>query len=63
MEALDARYGYAVLAPELIPLRTILGVAVRHDVSALLASDGEDLPHLMMRHFLLVLLNLIILWI
>ena len=60
MEALDSNLGDTVLAPELVPLWTILSVAVGHNVSAVFAPDNEDLPHLVMRHLSLMLLNLLV---
>ena len=60
MEALNAYLGDAVLAPELVPLRTVLSVAIGHDVSAVLAPDDEDLPHLVMRHLSLMLLDFLV---
>ena len=46
MEVCDAGLGDAVLTPELVSLRAVLGVAVGDDVSAALAADDEYLPHL-----------------
>lgn len=55
MEVLDACFGDAGLAPEPVSLRAILGMAVGYNVSATVAADDEDLPHLVMGKLLLVL--------
>ena len=39
--------GKTVLTPEPVQLRTILGVAVSDNVSAMAAADNEDLPQFM----------------
>jgi len=54
VEALDARFGYTILAPELVSLGAILGVAVRYNVSAVSAADDEDSPHFVMWKLFLV---------
>jgi hypothetical protein len=48
VEAVNARFGDAVLAPELIPFGAILGVAVCYYVSTVSASDNEDFTQLVM---------------
>jgi hypothetical protein len=48
VEVLDACFGDAVLAPELVSLGAVLGVAVGYDVSAEAATDDEDFPHFVM---------------
>src|SRR5947208_11581353 len=48
VEVLDACYGNAVLAPELVSLGAVLGVAVGYNVSAVSAANDEDFPHLVM---------------
>ena len=58
VEVLNACFGYAVLAPELVSLGAVLGVAVGYDVSAEAATDDEDLPHFVMWKFFLVSLYL-----
>lgn len=60
MEALDAILRDAVLAPELVPLRAVLSVAISYNVSAVFALDDEDLSHLVMRHLYFVLLDLLV---
>ena len=47
----------AVLAPELVQLGAVLGVAVGYDVSAVAASYNEDFAHLMIRQIFLVALD------
>ena len=54
VEVLDACFGDAVLAPELISLGAVLGVAVCYYVSAVAAADDEDFPHLVMWKFFLM---------
>ena len=54
VELLDACFSDAVLAPELVSLGAVLGVAVGYDVSAEAATDDEDFPHFVMRKFFLV---------
>ncbi len=54
MEALNACFGNAVLAPELVSLGAILSVAVGYNVSAETAANDEDFPHLVMWKFFLV---------
>jgi hypothetical protein len=44
----------AILAPELVSLGAVLGVAVGYYVSAVPATDDEDFPHLVMGKFFLV---------
>jgi hypothetical protein len=44
----------AILTPELVSLRAVLGIAVGYNVSAEAASDDEDPPHLVMREVFLV---------
>jgi len=56
VEVLDACFGEAGFAPELVYLRAILGVAVGYSVSATAAADDEDFPHLVMGEFLFVLI-------
>ena len=60
MEVRDACFGDAVLAPELVSLRAVLGVAVGDDVSAMTAADDEDLAHLVIGKFFLVLLHFVV---
>src|SRR5437660_310313 len=54
VEVLDACFGNAVLAPELVSLGAVLGVAVGYNVSAVSAANDEDFPHLVMWKFFLV---------
>ena len=54
VEALDSRSGYAILTPELVSLRAVLGMTVRYYVSAVSATDDEDFPHFVMWEFFLV---------
>ncbi len=54
VEVLDACFSDAVLAPELVSLGAVLGMAVSYYISAVAASNDEDLPHLVMWKFLLV---------
>jgi hypothetical protein len=56
MEVLDACFGDAVLAPELVSLGGVLGVAVGYDASAEAATSDEDFPHFVMWKFFLVFL-------
>ena len=60
MEVRDAGFGDAVLAPELVSLWAVLGVAVGDDVSAVTAADDEDLAHLVMGKLSFVLLYFVI---
>src|SRR5207302_8824888 len=46
VEVLDACFGDAVLAPELVSLGAILGVAVSYYVPAISAANDEDFTHL-----------------
>ena len=48
VEVLDACFRDAVLAPELVSLRAVLGVAVSYYVSAISAANDEDFTHLVM---------------
>ncbi len=48
VEALDACFGDAVLAPELVSFGAVLGVAVGYYASAVSTSDDEDFTHLVM---------------
>ena len=54
VEVLDACFGNAVLAPELVSLGAVLGVAVGYNVSAVSAANDEDFPHLVMWKVFLV---------
>ena len=54
VEVLDACFSDAVLAPELVSFRAVLGVAVGYYVSAVSATEDEDLAHLVMGQFFLV---------
>jgi len=54
VEVLDACFGDAVLAPELVSLGAILGVAVGYNVSTEAAADDEDFTHLVMWKLFLV---------
>ena len=54
VEALDACFCDAVLAPELVPLGAVLCVAVGYYVSAVSAADDEDFTHLVMWKVFLV---------
>ena len=57
VEVLDACFSDAVLAPELVSFRAVLGVAVGYyvsAVSAVSATEDEDLAHLVMGQFFLV---------
>jgi hypothetical protein len=49
VEVLDACFGDAVLAPELVLLLTILCVRVSYNVFTVGASDDEDFAHLVNR--------------
>ena len=60
VEALNACFGDAVLAPELVPFGAVLSVAVCHYVSAVSAPNDEDFPHLMMWKLFLVSLYLVV---
>jgi len=48
VEALNARFGDTVLAPELVSLWAVLGVAIGYYVSVASAADDEDFTHLVM---------------
>ncbi len=54
VEVLDACFGDAVLAPELVSLGAVLGVAVVYYVSAVPTADDEDFSHLVMWKVFLV---------
>jgi len=54
MEVLDACLRDAILAPELVPLRAVLGMAVGYYVSAVATADDEDFTHFVMRELFLV---------
>jgi len=54
VEALDSRFGYAILAPELVPFWAVLGVAVCYYVFAVSAPYNEEFPHFVTWKFLLV---------
>ena len=58
VEVLDACFGDAVPAPELVSFGAVLGVAVGDYVSAVAAADYEDLPQLMVRKLFLVSLDI-----
>ena len=57
---MTVRFGETVLAPELVLLGAVLGMAVSDDVSAVTATDDEDLAHLVIGKFSLVLLYLLV---
>jgi len=54
VEVLDARFGDAVLAPELVSLGAVLCVAIGYYVLAVSAANDEDFAHLVMWKFFLV---------
>lgn len=60
VEVPDACFYDAVLAPELVSLRAVLGVAIGHDVSTEAASDDEDFPHFVIWKVPLVPLHLVV---
>ena len=49
-----------VLAPELVSLWAILGVAVSYDTATMATVDDEHLPHLVTGQFLLVVLDFVV---
>jgi hypothetical protein len=63
VEALYARLRDAILAPEPVPLRAILCVAVCYYVSAVSTPNDEDFPHLMIRKLFLMSLYLVVAWV
>jgi hypothetical protein len=48
VEAVNACFCDAVLAPELVPLGAVLCVAIGYYVSAVSTADDEDFTHLVM---------------
>ena len=60
MEAPNACFGNAVLAPELVSLGAILSVTIGHYVSTVSATNNEDFPHFVMWKFFLVSLDVAI---
>jgi len=58
VETLNARFGDAVLAPELVSLGAVLGVAVGYYVSAVSAANDENFTHLVMWKVFLVLFHI-----
>jgi hypothetical protein len=63
VEVLDACFSYAVLAPELVPFRAVLSMAVGYNVPAAAAANDEDLPHFMMGKFSLVPFYVTVIWV
>jgi hypothetical protein len=60
VEVLNACFRDTILAPELVFLGAILGVAVGHYVSTVAAPDDEDLTHLVMREVFLVPFHILV---
>jgi len=60
MEGVNACVRDAVLAPELVLLRTILGVGIGDYVPASSTTEAHDSPHLVMRKLCFMALDILI---
>jgi len=54
VEVLDTCFRDTILAPKLVSLGAVLGMAVGYRVSAVAAADDEDFTHFVMREVFLV---------
>jgi hypothetical protein len=60
VEVLNACFRDTILAPELVSLGAILGMAVGYHVSAVAAADDEDFTHFVMREVFLVPFHILV---
>ena len=60
VEVLDACFRDTILAPELISLGAVLGMAVGYCVSAAAATDDEDFTHFVLREVFLVPFHILV---
>ncbi len=55
MEIINACFTDTVLAPELVPFRTVFGIGVCDDCEAARAAENHHAAHLVTRQFFLVM--------